>query len=186
MQRPLSMRDLKAQDLQGLSPSDAAALVAQVLEHIEQQARQIEIEGVELDAKQKLIERKDRDIAWRDAKLEKVGFELARLKRCKPHCPRHSPGRRHRAVARAARRCHKRFALSGPVLHADETPVSMLEPGAGKTKRAYVRAYARGELDAQRGVIYEFCLGRGSQYPLAFLGATQGPPGDRHRDDPPA
>jgi hypothetical protein len=36
-----------------------------------------------LEAKQKLIERKDRDIAWRDAKLEKINFELARLKRWK-------------------------------------------------------------------------------------------------------
>ena len=33
------------------------------------------------------------------------------------------------------------------------------------------------ELDAQRGVIYEFCLGRGSQYPVKFLGGSQGPPG---------
>jgi hypothetical protein len=39
-----------------------------------------------------------------------------------------------------------------------------------------VWAYARGELDAQRGVIYEFCLGRGSQFPVAFLGGAQGPP----------
>ena len=62
------------------------------------------------------------------------------------------------------------------VLHADETPVAMLDPGAGKTKRAYVWAYARGELDSQRGVIYEFCLGRGAHYPLAFLGGTTGPP----------
>ena len=44
---------------------------------------------------------------------------------------------------------HKRFVLSCPVLHADETPVAMLDPGAGKTKRAYVWAYARGELDAR-------------------------------------
>ncbi len=72
---------------------------------------------------------------------------------------------------------HKRFVLSCPVLHADETPVAMLDPGAGKTKRAYTWAYARGELDAQAGVIYEFCLGRGSKYPVAFLGAAQGPPG---------
>jgi transposase len=28
------------------------------------------------------------------------------------------------------------------VLHADETPVSMLDPGAGKTKKAYVWGYA--------------------------------------------
>ena len=79
---------------------------------------------------------------------------------------------------------HKRFVLSGPVLHADETPVSMLDPGAGKTKRAYIWAYARGELDAQRGVIYEFCLGRGSQYPVAFLGTAQGPPGSATQDQP--
>ena len=79
---------------------------------------------------------------------------------------------------------HKRFVLNCSVLHADETPVSMLDPGAGKTKRAYVWAYARGELDAERGVIYEFCLGRGSQYPVAFLGAAQGPPGSSLQDQP--
>ena len=78
---------------------------------------------------------------------------------------------------------HKRFVLSCPVLHADETPVAMLDPGAGKTKRAYIWAYARGELDAQRGVIYEFCLGRGSQYPLAFLGGVNGAQGPPRPDD---
>jgi len=79
---------------------------------------------------------------------------------------------------------HKRFVLSGTVFHADETPVSMLDPGAGKTKRAYIWAYARGEFDEQRGVIYEFCLGRGSQYPIAFLGGAQGPPGSPIDDQP--
>jgi transposase len=69
---------------------------------------------------------------------------------------------------------HKRFVLAASVLHADETPVAMLDPGAGKTKRAYVWAYARGAFDAQRGVIYEFCAGRGAQHPIAFL--QQGPP----------
>ena len=72
---------------------------------------------------------------------------------------------------------HKRFVLKCPVLHADETPVAKVDPGTGKTKRTYIWAYARGELDAQAGVIYEFCLGRGSKYPVAFLGAAQGPPG---------
>ena len=33
---------------------------------------------------------------------------------------------------------HKRFVLGCAVLHADETPVAMLDPGAGKTKRAYI------------------------------------------------
>jgi transposase len=36
--------------------------------------------------------------------------------------------------------------------------------------RAYVWAYARSWHDKVPGVIYEFCPGRGAQYPLAFLG----------------
>jgi len=357
MRRMLSMRDLKAQDLQGLTPEDLTALAAQMLEHIEQQGRDLDLHRRDLQVKQKLIERKDRDIAWRDAKLEKVTFELARLKRWKfgakseamtaeqrqifqdtlledeadleaqlaalqaalpktsaaPKTPRRRPRRQalpdhlrrvehrhepedttcptadcgqpmtrvgediserldivpaeffvHRHIyGKWACRCcqrqgierlvqepadpqiidggiaasglvahtligrfvdhlpyyrqeainarsgvhtprstlaaqsgragaameplyeaHKRFVLSCPVVHADETPVAMLDPGAGKTKRAYIWAYARGELDAQRGVIYEFCLGRGSQYPLTFLGASQGPPGSPLDDQP--
>ena len=65
---------------------------------------------------------------------------------------------------------HKRFVLSCRVLHADETPVAMLDPGAGKTRRAYVWAYARGAFDAMPAVVYDFCLGRGAQHPVAFLG----------------
>ena len=350
MRRMLSIRDLKPQDLQGLSQESAAALAAQMLGYIEQQARDLQV-------KQKLIERKDRDIAWRDAKIEKITFELTRLKRwkygakseamtadqrqmfqdtlledeadlqaqlaalqaalpktlCAPKAPPRQPRRQalpshlrrvehrhepedtncttpqcgqpmtrvgedvserldivpaeffvHRHIyGKWACRCcqrqgierlvqepadpqiieagiaasglvahtlisrfvdhlpyyrqeainarsgvhtprstlaaqsgragaameplyqaHKRFVLSCPVVHADETPVAMLDPGAGKTKRAYIWAYARGELDAQRGVIYEFCLGRGSQYPVAFLGAAQGAPSSPFGDQP--
>jgi transposase len=65
---------------------------------------------------------------------------------------------------------HRRFVLECAHLHVDETPVSMLDPGAGKTKRAYVWGYARGAFDPTPGVVYDFCLGRGAQYPLAFLG----------------
>ncbi len=65
----------------------------------------------------------------------------------------------------------KRFVLCSQVLHVDETPVAMLDPGAGKTKRAYVWAYARGAFDAVPAVVYDFCLGRGAQHPIAFLGA---------------
>lgn len=64
---------------------------------------------------------------------------------------------------------HKAFVLACRVLHADETPVQLLDPGAGKTRRAYVWAYARSWHDAVPGVVYEFCLGRGAQYPKAFL-----------------
>ncbi len=64
---------------------------------------------------------------------------------------------------------HRAFVLGAAVLHADETPVRMLDPGADKTVKAYVWAYARGEHDAMPGVIYDFCRGRGSRYPADFL-----------------
>ncbi len=64
---------------------------------------------------------------------------------------------------------HKQFVLGSQVLHVDETPVNLLDPGAGKTKKAYIWAYARGGFDAQPGVLYDFCLGRGAKYPLALL-----------------
>lgn len=68
---------------------------------------------------------------------------------------------------------HKRFILDCRVLHADETPVALLDPGAGKTRRAYMWAYARSWHDAVPGVIYEFCRGRGAQYPVAFLNGDE-------------
>jgi transposase len=64
---------------------------------------------------------------------------------------------------------HRAFVLGAKVLHADETPVRMLVPGAGKTAKAYVWAYARGEHDTTAGVVYDFCIGRGSKYPAQFL-----------------
>lgn len=67
----------------------------------------------------------------------------------------------------------RHFVLGCAVLHADETPVALLDPGAGKTRRAYIWAYARSWHDAQPGVIYDFCRGRGSQYPMAFLGGDE-------------
>lgn len=69
---------------------------------------------------------------------------------------------------------HREFVLSCRVVHADETPVAMLDPGAGKTKRAYIWAYARSGLDVSPGVVYEFCLGRGAKYPLEFLKGWSG------------
>ena len=69
---------------------------------------------------------------------------------------------------------HREFVLSCAVVHADETPVAMLDPGAGKTKRAYIWAYARSGFDVSPGVVYEFCLGRGSKYPLEFLKGWSG------------
>jgi transposase len=69
---------------------------------------------------------------------------------------------------------HRSFVLGSRVLHADETPISLLDPGRGKTKKAYMWAYARGAFDPEPGVVYDFCAGRGGQYPKEFLSGWSG------------
>ena len=69
---------------------------------------------------------------------------------------------------------HRAFVLSCKVLHADETPVAMLDPGAGKTKRAYLWAYARGGFEPQPGVVFDFCISRAARHPAAFLKGWSG------------
>ena len=56
-----------------------------------------------------------------------------------------------------------------------ETPVPLRAPGAGKTKKAYSLSWARSLHELHPGVIYEFCLGRGSHDPVAFLGDKEPP-----------
>jgi transposase len=62
--------------------------------------------------------------------------------------------------------------LQSPVLHADETPVAQLDPGAGKTKRAYLFAYRRP--GAQPIVIFDYCASRAGKHAVAFLDGWQG------------
>ncbi len=69
---------------------------------------------------------------------------------------------------------HRDFILGAHVLHADETPVRLLDPGAGKTRKAYVWAYARGAFDPVPGVVYDFCISRAARHPVAFLGKWSG------------
>ncbi len=54
----------------------------------------------------------------------------------------------------------KAEVLTKGVLHADETPVQMLKPGAGKTHRAYLWAYTPTAYDSLRAVIYDFTPSR--------------------------
>lgn len=64
---------------------------------------------------------------------------------------------------------------SRSVLHADETPVRQLDPGAGKTKRAYLWAYRTNGL--QTGppiVVFDYQASRAGQHARAFLGGWQG------------
>ena len=66
------------------------------------------------------------------------------------------------------------FVLGSRVVHADETPIALLDPGGGKTKKAYMWAYARGAFEPEPGVVYDFCAGRGGKYPFAFLKGWSG------------
>jgi transposase len=69
---------------------------------------------------------------------------------------------------------HRQFVLSSRVVHADETPIGLLDPGGGKTKKAYMWAYARGAFEDKAGVVYDFCTGRGGKYPHEFLKGWSG------------
>jgi transposase len=69
---------------------------------------------------------------------------------------------------------HRAFVLASRVLHADETPIALLDPGGGKTKKAYMWAYARGAFEPEPAVAYDFCAGRGGKYPLEFLKGWSG------------
>lgn len=62
----------------------------------------------------------------------------------------------------------RRRLLSQGVLHADETPVAQLDPGAGKTKRAYLFAYRTA--DQTPIVVFDYCPGRAGRHAQAFLG----------------
>lgn len=62
--------------------------------------------------------------------------------------------------------------LAHRVLHADETPVAMLDPGAGKTKRAYLFAY-RSATDSPI-VVFDFCTSRSGSHAQGFLGDYHG------------
>jgi transposase len=64
---------------------------------------------------------------------------------------------------------HRAFVLGARVVHADETPIALLDPGGGKTKKAYMWAYARGAFEPEPGVVFDFCAGRGGKYAVEFL-----------------
>jgi len=65
----------------------------------------------------------------------------------------------------------RRELLTDPVLHADETPVAQLDPGAGKTKRAYVFAYRSAERPL---IVFDYCPSRSGRHAQRFLGDWRG------------
>lgn len=59
-----------------------------------------------------------------------------------------------------------------PVLHADETPVALLAPGAGQTRRSYLFAYRSGI--GPPIVVFDFCTSRSGEHARRFLGGYRG------------
>lgn len=64
--------------------------------------------------------------------------------------------------------------LEQPILHGDETPISMLAPGQKKTHKAYVWAYASPKDADLKAVVYDFSESRAGKHARAFLGDWQG------------
>jgi len=63
----------------------------------------------------------------------------------------------------------REYILSQDVIHADETPVSLLAPGRGKTKRAYVWVYRTTNFVAKRAVLFDFTASRAGEHPRRVL-----------------
>ena len=58
------------------------------------------------------------------------------------------------------------------ILHADETPVPQLDPGKGKTKRAYLWAYRSNDLDGNRDppiLVFDYQPSRRGAHARHFL-----------------
>lgn len=65
--------------------------------------------------------------------------------------------------------------LREAVLHADETPVKQLDPGKGKTKRAYLWAYRTTPLStAPPLIVFDYHPGRSGAHARDFLGEWVG------------
>jgi transposase len=59
--------------------------------------------------------------------------------------------------------------LTQSVLHADETPISMLKPGNGKTHRAYLWSYCTTAFNPTRAVLFDFTDSRAGRHADQFL-----------------
>ena len=67
----------------------------------------------------------------------------------------------------------REYILTHSVIHADETPVSLLAPGRGKTRRAYMWVYRTSDFVGNQGkgraVLFDFTPGRGGEHPRRVL-----------------
>jgi transposase len=67
------------------------------------------------------------------------------------------------------------FLMQGNTLHADETPVSQLDPGKGKVHKSYLWAYRSNDLsEGPRIIVFDYQTGRSGRHARSFLGDWQG------------
>jgi transposase len=59
--------------------------------------------------------------------------------------------------------------LQQGALHADETPVAMLDPCAGKMHSAYLWTYCSTVLQATKLIVFDIAKSRASRHPAEFL-----------------
>ena len=65
--------------------------------------------------------------------------------------------------------------LQSRVLHADETPVAQLDPGSGKTQRAYLWAYRSNDFESgPRIIVFDYQTSRSGKHVRNFLNSWQG------------
>ena len=72
----------------------------------------------------------------------------------------------------------ERYVMSATKLHADDTPVPVLEPGRGRTRTARLWAYARDERPCAGpdppAVVYRYSPDRKGEHPQAHLSSFRG------------
>lgn len=71
------------------------------------------------------------------------------------------------------RHIRSQYACRG-TLPADETPVAQLDPGSGKTQKAYLWAYRSNDLESgPKIVVFDYQSGRSGEHARQFLGTWQ-------------
>jgi hypothetical protein len=68
----------------------------------------------------------------------------------------------------------REFILGHSVVHVDETPISLLAPGHGKTKRAWAWVYRTTDFATPRAVLFDFSLSRSGANPRRVLAGFTG------------
>ena len=68
----------------------------------------------------------------------------------------------------------KGILLEGGTLHADETPVQVLDEPGHEGKNSYMWVYRTGSHEGRQVVVFDYSPGRGAEFPKAFLGRYKG------------